>query len=76
MAYLILDTRRYQGPNVISQAKLVVDSPNAFELALDSSLTHVNSHLICEVSVGQEPRFQAGLEFGRQSFLNPCGLVG
>jgi hypothetical protein len=76
MAYFILDTRRYRGPYVISQANLVVDSPNAFEMALNSSLTRVNSCLIREVSAGREPRFQAGLEFGHQSFLYPYGLVG
>jgi len=37
---------------------------NAFEIALDSSLTRVNSHLIRKVRVGRESSFQAGLEFG------------
>lgn len=76
MVYFILDTCSYQGPYVISQANLVVDYSNAFEMVLDSSLTRVNSHLIYEVSVGWESRFQAGLEFGRHSFLNPYGLIG
>jgi len=76
MVYFILDTRRYQGPYVISQANLVVDYSNAFEMVLDSSLTRVNSHPIHEVSVGRESRFQAGLEFGCHSFLNPYGVIG
>lgn len=68
MAYFILDTLRYRGPYVISQVNLVVDCPDAFDMALDSSLTRVNSHLICVVSVGQEPRFQAGLDFDISPF--------
>jgi hypothetical protein len=46
------------GPYVVLQANLVVDSPNRFEMALVSSLTHVKSRLIREVTVGWEPRFR------------------
>jgi hypothetical protein len=63
-----LTTFMAYGPYVISQATLVVDSPNRFEMALDSSLTHVKSRLIREVTVGREPRFRLAWNLDVSSF--------
>ena len=54
---------------------LGVESVNAFEIGLDSSLTRVNSHLIREVRIGQESSFQAGMAIG-PVHLKSARLVG
>jgi hypothetical protein len=56
-----------RGHRSSSGRDLGVDSSNSVEIALHSSLSRVNCHLIWEVKVGWEPSFQAGLEVGSVS---------
>jgi hypothetical protein len=63
-AYFILNTKLYSDRGSARGRLLGLESVSAFQKALDSSSTRVNSHLIRESRVGRESSFQAGLELG------------